>query len=93
MVIDLDGTKTRRFYPDADRIPLGVTNDVYKTTKLVMRRIRASGIRWRMGSPISENGRTAFQTTYWTSATGTKVITGQVLEVPHYVTLTNDYYI
>ena len=93
VVIDLDGTKTRRFYPDADRIPLGVTNDVYKTTKLVMRRIRASGIRWRMGSPISENGRTAFQTTYWTSATGTKVITGQVLEVPHYVTLTNDYYI
>ncbi|MBR2837200.1 MAG: formylglycine-generating enzyme family protein [Kiritimatiellae bacterium] len=46
-----------------------------------------------MGSPLAENGRTAFQTTYWTSATGTKVITGAVLEVPHYVTLTNDYYI
>lgn len=93
VVIDLDGTKARRFYPDADQIPLGVTSDVYKTSKLVMRKIRAAGVRWRMGSPISENGRTAFQTTYWTSATGTKVITGQVLEVPHYVTLTNDYYI
>ena len=35
---------TLRYYADASAIPGGVTNDVYKTKKLVMRRIPANGV-------------------------------------------------
>ena len=80
MILDLDGSKGRRFYPNAEQIPGGVTSTVYKTEKLVMRRIRAAGIRWRKGSPVSEKGRDFNQ---WNPPR----------EIPHFVTLTNDFYI
>ncbi|MBQ3290508.1 MAG: formylglycine-generating enzyme family protein [Kiritimatiellae bacterium] len=80
MVLDLDGSKRRWFYPNAEQVPGGVTSVVYKTEKLVMRRIRAAGIRWRKGSPVSEKGRDFNQ---WNPPR----------EVPHFVTLTNDFYI
>ena len=51
MVIDIaDGSK--RFYASADDVPYTVTNIVYKTDKIVMRRIPAAGVTWRMGQPI-----------------------------------------
>ena len=50
-------SETLRYYADAGAIPGGVTNDLYKTKKLVMRRIPASGVTWRMGSPSGETGR------------------------------------
>ena len=79
LVVSLDGTKARAYYPAAECVPGGVTNDVYKTEKLVLRKIRAAGIRWVMGSPVGEKGRDYNQ---WNPPR----------EVPHYVTLTNDYY-
>ena len=45
------------FYTCAAAVPLGVTNELYKTRKIVMRRIHATGVRWRMGSPTTETNR------------------------------------
>lgn len=43
------------FYASVESIPLGVTNDLYKTDYLVMRRIPAKGVTWRMGQSGSAN--------------------------------------
>ncbi len=39
----------RRYYASADDVPGGVTNDQYKITHLLMRRIPAAGVEWVMG--------------------------------------------
>ena len=45
----------RRFYTTAKSLPGGLlANKAYRTTKLVMRRIPAAGVIWRMGSPLDE---------------------------------------
>ena len=90
MVVDLVTPSNRWFYASAADLPDGgiktadpndaeavaaLTNDVYRTTKLVMRRIPAAGNKWRMGSPTTE--------TEWRFAS----------EVPHYVILSEDYYV
>ena len=64
LVVDLRMTNTAtcstlRYYADAAAIPGGVTNDIYKTKKLVMRRIPANGVTWLMGSPTTETGRSS----------------------------------
>ena len=48
---------TARYYADAESVPFGVTNDMYKTEYMVMRRIPAANVEWRMGSPTGELGR------------------------------------
>lgn len=71
------GTEAVRWYDGAENVPGGITNDVYKTSKLLMRKIPAAGVTWVMGSPIlptPEAGRNANA------------------ETPHYVTFTEDYY-
>ena len=55
MVLDLSGRREHRFYPNVGQVPLGVTNDVYKTDYLVMRKIPAAGITWRMGAGANES--------------------------------------
>jgi len=62
IVLDLSnataaGAASVRFFPNAEQIPLGVTNDIYKTRYYVMRRIHAAGVVWPMGSTASESGR------------------------------------
>ena len=64
------------YYADAGSVPGGVTNDIYRRGKFLMRRIHATGARFTMGSPIDEPGRDG--KTY--------------RETPHRVTFTNDYY-
>ena len=59
MVVSLTAQNTRRFYANEESIPFGVTNDLYKTENLVMRKIPAKNVEWRMGSPSTESGRTA----------------------------------
>ena len=72
-VYDIE-TKEKRFYVSTNALPLGgLTNRIYKTSKIVMRRIPAANVEWRMGSPFCETGRAAS-------------------EIPHLVTLTEDYY-
>lgn len=58
MVINLSQpTCGVRYYASAEAIPGGVTDRRYKTDCLVMRRIPAAGVTWRMGSPTGEAGR------------------------------------
>ena len=77
VVYDLNIPSSRVFYASAEFIPGGVTNAIYKESKLVMRRIPAAGVRWRMGSPVGEIARET---------------EGGGKETAHYVTLTKDYY-
>ncbi|MBR2838713.1 MAG: SUMF1/EgtB/PvdO family nonheme iron enzyme [Kiritimatiellae bacterium] len=50
MAVDLGMPSNCVWYANAEAVPFGVTNDVYKTEKLLMRRIHAAGVRWRKGS-------------------------------------------
>lgn len=82
MVVDLCAEKTVRYYASVDFLPDGdVTNQVYKSDKLVMRKIPAKGVEWRMGSPTGEVGKLKAEND-WNG-----------LETPHYVTFTNDFYL
>ena len=59
MVVDITatgGADTQTYYPAADFVPRGVTNGIYKTTMLLMRKIMAKDVTWTMGS-VSESGR------------------------------------
>lgn len=50
LVIDLE-TGAKTWYADVDTLPDGgLTNDVYRTDRLVMRRIPAAGVKWKMGN-------------------------------------------
>ena len=51
MCVDLTKPSTVEWYITSNDVPGGVTADIYKTDKLLMRRIHAEGIRWRMGLP------------------------------------------
>ena len=68
---------TQKYYPAADFVPGGVSNSLYKTTMLLMRKIMAKDVTWTMGSTVLETQRS-----------GTAAA-----ETPHQVTLTNNYYI
>ncbi len=62
IVLDLSnataaGAASVRFFPNAAQIPLGVTNNIYKTRYYVMRRIHAAGVVWPMGASDTETGR------------------------------------
>ena len=55
-----DAEPITRFYADKDFVPGGVTDNAdYKSSWLLMRKIPAAGIEWRMGSPSTESGRSA----------------------------------
>ena len=77
MVVSLTAENTVRFYANAESVPFGITNDLYKTDEVVLRKCPAANVEWRMGSPATpaEKGRTAAR------------------ETPHYVTLGEDFYI
>ncbi len=55
MVMDLSGSRNVAYYPDAESVPGGVTNETYKTTHLVMRRIPAANVTWTMGCGSTGN--------------------------------------
>ena len=79
-VFDLVNPNTVRFYSCAEAVPGGVnTNPRYKEDLLVMRRIPAANVTWRMGSPSSE-------------PTDGRAYEFANSETPHYVMLTEDYY-
>lgn len=50
LVVNLaDKNESLKYYPGEDFLPLGIESDFYRTNSLVMRKIPASGIKWRMG--------------------------------------------
>ena len=62
MVADLTIAKSVRFYPNAEQVPGGVGAQTYKTDKLMLRKIPAAGVVWRMGSPSTEKAINAWNT-------------------------------
>ena len=66
-----------KYYTSAEGVPGGVTNILYKTSSILMRRIDARGKMFMMGSPADEPGR-------WKS---------DARETRHTVSFRNDYYI
>lgn len=80
VVIDLQKPYGVRYYVSPEAFPEGnCTSRVYKTDKLVMRRIPAAGVEWMMGSPSGEYGRENVNTS--------------AKETRHAVTLDEDFYI
>ena len=73
MVIKLVGEDkgVRTFYTSPEQLPGdgGVTNDMYKTDYLVMRRIPAAGKTFRMGSPSTEPERKSNEILHYVSLT------------------------
>ena len=58
-----------RYYESEKALPGGITNDVYRTKRLVMRRIPANGVTWLMGSPEAETGHQANEVQHYVSFT------------------------
>ena len=80
MVVDLTGTVEPRFYTCEESLPGGLlSNNYYRTTAMVMRRIPADGITWTMGNTGKETGTDA------TWVTDNR-------EWQHTVTMDHDYY-
>ncbi len=78
VVIDLEKeTDAISYYETAAAVPGGVQDDAYKTTKLLLRRMHAANVRWRLGATADD---------VYGAQQG-------VRERPHAVTLTQDYYI
>ena len=71
------------YYVSTNALPGGLANDEYRTTKLVMRRIHAAGVRWRMGAVDSD----------FDGATSDSNNVVKPFETAHYVTLSEDYFI
>lgn len=59
MCVDLTVKSKPRYYASASSVPGGVTNDIYKLTKMLLRKIPAAGQTFRVGSPVNETGREA----------------------------------
>ena len=80
MVVDLVVGKRVSYYESVEQLPDGgITSRVYKTDRIVMRKIPAKDVKWRIGSPSGEVGKV---TDSWDAQ-----------EVPHHVTLRSDYYL
>ena len=50
-VLDLAINSNITYYASAEAVPLGVTNNIYKTERMVFRKIPAKGVQFRMGTP------------------------------------------
>ena len=57
MILDIGGSSVPEYRTSAEAVPGGVNSDVYKTSKLIFKRIYASGKNWRLGAldPSLEN--------------------------------------
>ena len=65
------------YYSSTNTLPGGIAGDTYRDDRLLLRRIPAKNVVWRMGSPADEVGRLS----EWAAN-----------EIPHYVKLTSDYW-
>ena len=77
MVASLVISNSVAYYPSEDALPGGIGADEYRLDSLVMRRIHAKNMVWRMGEPT--NGLERGSNKYSTNNV-------------HYVRLTHDYY-
>lgn len=56
MVVNLVTPSPIEYYADEGSVPGGVTDRIYKTEYLAMRKIHAANVRWRMGCQTGEEG-------------------------------------
>ena len=77
MDVSLSVSNCVRYYASAEAVPGGVTDVVYKTDRVLMRKIPAKNVVWKMGSPDDEVGASSAM---------------RLFEQQHKVKLTNDYY-
>ena len=87
MVVDLMNPNVRSWYATSNDVPGGVTSMVYKTDKLVMRRIPARNVIWRMGQPAGSELCQGIANNE--SASGSALRNN---ETGHKVLLTEDFY-
>ena len=59
MAVNLSVSNSVFYYVSSNAVPGGVTDKLYKTEFLLMRRIPAKGVTWKMGSPESDALRNA----------------------------------
>lgn len=79
-LVDEDTLPRISYYVSTNALPEGgLTNDSYRTSRLVMRRIPAAGVRWRMGAVSGDYSGTSYSLT--------------AREQVHGVTLSEDYFI
>ena len=82
MMVDLTLEKGVFWYESEAELPYGsVTNDIYKTRMLVMRKIPAANVLWRAGTPYSD------------MPSNSEITNRRLNETPSPVVLTKDYYI
>ena len=79
LVADLTVSNSIHFYTSTNALPGGLEDERYRTTHLVMRRIAAKDVEYRMGWEY-------YNATFPSAAN----VTGCA---PHYVKMTNDYYV
>ena len=76
LVLGLDQDNDVRYFTSTNALPGGFASDDYRTKYLVMRKIPAAGVTWRMGA-FNEQGNAT-----WVAKR----------EKPHLVTLSSDYF-
>lgn len=73
LVVDFDapsGLSCISYYVSTNALPDGgLSNDVYRTSRIVMRRIKAAGVRWLMGNDGSEKATAAYETPHYVTFT------------------------
>ena len=79
---DIEKKVPARYYVSTNAFPVPLADVMYRTTHLVMRKIPAANVEWRMGSPAKEANREL--------KVGDASSAGENL---HYVRLTEDFYL
>ena len=81
MVVGLKQANDVRFYASTNYLPGGFSSDIYRTTAILMRKIPAAGVVWKMGTPDNESNKL-----------NNSERNDFMYEVQHLVMLTEDYY-
>ena len=80
MVLDLN-TFNQFFYTSTNSLPYGLSNSIYRTTMLVMRKIPAAGVTFLMGQATNTSADVSCRNCFLPSSAA-----------QHWVSFTNDYY-
>ena len=81
LVVGLRKSNDVRFYASTNYLPGGFSSDAYRTTELLMRKVPAAGVVWKMGIMPNDAGQTI-------NTEGDD----PARTIPHLVMLTEDYY-
>lgn len=63
-VLDLTTKSNITYYVSAEAIPFGVTDNIYKTERMVFRKVPAKGVQFRMGTPGNTSAEIPHRVTF-----------------------------